>query len=500
MARADTQDVAAASRGVVRVVLIATNGQEAYFVGHGSGFAVTPDKILTNAHVVEMARTEPGLVIGIIPSEGRKSYGGKIIAYSPGNDLALIQIEEGRVPANTFFAGAVTDGQPVVAIGYPGSVDRAQGLDMQAMVAPLSPVKSAGTASTGRSAKQFDTILHTAPMAAGNSGGPLVDDCGRVLGINSFGSVSEGSDAEFGFAVSNREIASFLRQAKVDFARTPIPCKSVAAANEEEARRLAAEAAQQDAASRKQADAREANLAKARDDAERDIITDRENAMALAAVLLALALLGAGGAAMYHVQGNRKHMIWSASAGGVLLVAAVIVFVTRPGFDDIDDRITANLPVENASQPAAEFSAVGENICRINLDRSRVTVSDISEVPLRWAEGGCINGQKQYGRSGTAWNRILVPNSDPTVSVNSFDPLSGTYTVERYLLDAETLEKARALRSKLTVEQCTKDTEKLADLERMQAEIKAILPAPNERLVFNCSKGKVVPKDGAAGQ
>ena len=56
VSRAEQQDIAAAARGVVRVVLVATDGSEAYFVGHGSGLAVAPDKILTNAHVVELAR------------------------------------------------------------------------------------------------------------------------------------------------------------------------------------------------------------------------------------------------------------------------------------------------------------------------------------------------------------------------------------------------------------------------------------------------------------
>ena len=68
-----------------------------------------------------------------------------------------------------------------------------------------------------------------------------------MLGINSFGSLSDGSDAEFGFAVSNREIASFLRQAGVRFLRTTAECKSIAQLAEEQARaereaQLAAEA------------------------------------------------------------------------------------------------------------------------------------------------------------------------------------------------------------------------------------------------------------------
>ena len=82
-ARAEQQDIAAAARGVVRIAIVATDGSEAYFVGHGSGFAVAPDKVLTNAHVVELTREEKNLVIGVVPSEGRKSYGGRVIAYSP---------------------------------------------------------------------------------------------------------------------------------------------------------------------------------------------------------------------------------------------------------------------------------------------------------------------------------------------------------------------------------------------------------------------------------
>src|SRR5512139_3719820 len=94
MARADTQDITAASRSVVRVALVATDGDSAYFVGHGSGVVVAPGKVLTNAHVVEVTRTEPNIVIGIIPPEGKKSYGGRVIAYSPGNALALISYDQ----------------------------------------------------------------------------------------------------------------------------------------------------------------------------------------------------------------------------------------------------------------------------------------------------------------------------------------------------------------------------------------------------------------------
>src|SRR3546814_19858790 len=136
-AHADTQDVAAAARGVVRVILVATDGDEAYFVGHGSGVAVAPDKILTNAHVVELTREEKSIVIGVIPSEGTKRYGGKVIAYSPGNDLALIKLEEGSIQTDTFYSGSLQDGQPVTARRLPGTVGRATGLDCKAPIDPM---------------------------------------------------------------------------------------------------------------------------------------------------------------------------------------------------------------------------------------------------------------------------------------------------------------------------------------------------------------------------
>src|SRR3546814_12875596 len=100
--------------------------------------------------VVELTREEKDLVIGVIPSEGTRTYGGRIIAFSPGNDLALIQLEEGRLPVSTFYAGAVSDGQHVTAIGYPGTVDRAQGLGLKQLVEPLGTVKTSGHVSSGR--------------------------------------------------------------------------------------------------------------------------------------------------------------------------------------------------------------------------------------------------------------------------------------------------------------------------------------------------------------
>ena len=66
-ARAD--DISAAGRGVVRIVTIAMIDDEVVGFGHGSGFAVAPNRIVTNAHAVELASRYPGnVVVFVVPS------------------------------------------------------------------------------------------------------------------------------------------------------------------------------------------------------------------------------------------------------------------------------------------------------------------------------------------------------------------------------------------------------------------------------------------------
>ncbi|MEL7218642.1 MAG: serine protease [Pseudomonadota bacterium] len=192
-ARADPGDVDAAARGVVRVVLIGQEGEEIVPISHGSGFAVTPTKVVTNAHVIREALQDDTLRIGIVPSEGEDAEFARPVAVSPRNDLALLEFAEPgmRLPPLTIAGGVSGDMGEVSAVGYPMNVDLAQGLEIGDIFRAQPPVKSRGFLSGERPSRQFDTILHTAPIARGNSGGPLLDGCGRVLGVNSFGADSD---------------------------------------------------------------------------------------------------------------------------------------------------------------------------------------------------------------------------------------------------------------------------------------------------------------------
>lgn len=493
-AHADPADIAAASRSVVRVVLAATDGDKVAFVGHGSGFAVAPDKIVTNAHVVEIARQEKSVVIGIVPSQGGTSYGGRVIAYSPGNDLALIQLQDGgRVPPMTVFSGPVADGADVVAVGYPGSVDRAQGLNLDDLINPMSPVKTRGSVSGGRTTKQFDTILHTAPIASGNSGGPLIDNCGRILGANSFGSLSDGNDAEFGFAVSSREILSFLRKAGVKVGLTATPCRSAADISQQEQRREIAARAKIQAAQNAETAQRQQTETKLRTTISQDVIGERENQMAIAALMLVLSLVAVGGAGYLMIQKKRTPAIGTAGGAALLLVGAILVFLSRPAFSEIDDRVAValkeELPDKNGTNGGQDLATAGKYQCRLNPERSRITVSQTDSLDIEWADGGCVNGRTQYGRDGGKWSRIFVPNQEQTVTISSFDPSNAQFTTERYLLGLTAMTKAREIRQQYGNRACTTDEKALSDVAEMVKAIRTELPMQtNERLVYECAK------------
>lgn len=491
--RADPADISAASRSVVRVVIIESDGERASLVTHGTGFAVTPDLIVTNAHVVEELRRDDALLAGVVPPEGRNGYPARLVAYSPANDLALLRIEGGgSITPVALFPGAPADGAEVYAVGYPGNVDLAQGLSMADLVTPQAAVKTRGYLSGGRSSRSFDTLLHTAPLGSGNSGGPLLDSCGRVIGVNSFGTVSDnGTDSSFFFAISMRELAAFLRRANVDVRSSGLPCRSIADLNRADAERAAGEGARLAAENAARAEARDRALDKARRDAELAVLSERDNGLALAALLLAGAL-AAGGWGMVQASKRRGRFQRNHLFGaGALLLSAVVVWFLRPSLATIDSRANDMLAAPDASASAPAVSAsepgTGRMICVLDPQRSRVTVSDITDVPIEWSESGCMNGKTQYGIAQDGWSRILVPSGEETVSVNSYDPQTRTYTVERFLVSLETMSQARAERAKLSAPACGAGEDAARQFGHSQQAIKALLPPePNERMRFSC--------------
>ena len=490
LALAEPADIAAASRGVVRVVLVSKDGESVQYVGHGSGFAVSPTLVVTNAHVVAEARNSDTMLIGVVPSEGTSGYLAKVVAFSPRNDLALLQlIDKGSIPALTLFPGAVEDGAEVYAVGYPGNVDLAQGLSLAEIVEPQSAVKTRGYVSAGRSSRQFETLLHTAPVGSGNSGGPLLDSCGRVIGVNSFGTLSEGADSEFYFAVSLREVTGFLREAGVTPRIAAMPCRSMAELDRAENQRLASMQAQSDAQTRRQTTASEKARAEAQRRAELEVIAERENGMALAALLLIAALAAGGAGFVLEQRDDRRKALIAGGAGIALVLTAIVVWLLRPPLESIDERAAAS-HVSAEPGPLAQASAdpgAGTFVCVFDPQRSRATVSQVADVPFDWSARGCVNGRTQYGLANDGWSRVLTPNDEATVSVNRYDPATRTYQVERFLLGLDAMSAARAARSAVKAPACGADETAAREFGTGLQAIKALLPPqPNERLVYRC--------------
>jgi S1-C subfamily serine protease len=199
-------DVAAIARAVAPSVVTITSLDGDQPVGVGTGVVVSADgEIVTNAHVIAGASDVRVRLQGA--TEPRDAT---VIASDPANDVALIRIDpadldEPLAPAVFAEPGSLAVGQPVVAIGY------ALGLDGGPSVTAGIVSALQRTIITPEGA--LDGLVQTdAAISSGNSGGPLVDATGAVVGINTAVLRGDSTTAanNVGFAISVDELLPLL--------------------------------------------------------------------------------------------------------------------------------------------------------------------------------------------------------------------------------------------------------------------------------------------------
>lgn len=169
-------------------------GRRAVSSGAGSGFIITKDGyILTNNHVVE------GADVVLVVMTDDEEYQARVIATDAQADLALIKINEGNdfKPVELGDSNAAKVGEEVYAIGnalgqYPNSVTKG-------IISGLGRPITAVSGGLRGSLQEFEDLIQTdAAINSGNSGGPLVNAEGKVIGINT---AVAGEAQNVGFSV-----------------------------------------------------------------------------------------------------------------------------------------------------------------------------------------------------------------------------------------------------------------------------------------------------------
>jgi putative serine protease PepD len=167
---------------------------EAEGTGAGTGVVLDDGYIVTNAHVVQGA-TEVEVTV---PGSGATIM-ATVVGTDPANDIAVLHVDDtsGLVPASLGSSDLAAVGDSVVAIGNALALEG--GLTVtQGIVSALDRSVETAEGTLG------DLIQTDAAISSGNSGGPLVNDDGEVIGINSAVATSGGgvSASNIGFAIS----------------------------------------------------------------------------------------------------------------------------------------------------------------------------------------------------------------------------------------------------------------------------------------------------------
>lgn len=200
-------------------------------LGTGTGFFIAPNLLVTNRHVVENSQGKRlFLTSKSLGSLRPASVLSATASSTPGAaDFALLRMDQGSAAGTLDMAPEVGKLANVVAAGYPGVVLQGDSnfqrlLKGDVSAAPDLNLTQGAVQSLQAGQGGVPLIVHTASIAKGNSGGPLVDGCGRVVGVNTFINVDQSQSAKINYAIRSQVMAGFLQSAGASARNDTRPC------------------------------------------------------------------------------------------------------------------------------------------------------------------------------------------------------------------------------------------------------------------------------------
>jgi S1-C subfamily serine protease len=181
--------VMATRPSVVKIRGVAPGCQK---VLEGTGFVVAPNRVMSNAHVVAGSET------ATVEADGR-TYDAFVVSYDPLADISILNVPDLASAKLDFAEGEAKSGSDAIVMGYPGGGDFAA---TPARIRETIELNGPDIYRSTTVTRQVYTIRGT--VRQGNSGGPMIDPTGKVLGVV-FGAAVD--DADTGFVLTAKEVA-----------------------------------------------------------------------------------------------------------------------------------------------------------------------------------------------------------------------------------------------------------------------------------------------------
>jgi S1-C subfamily serine protease len=214
-------------------VLLIAPSADGESLSTGTGFFVGPNTIVTNSHVV----ADAGEAIYVTSEALHEVHPARLVTSTgPPEigkpDFAILQVDDVGPAASSYVLSTNVDKlDNVIAAGFPGVVMETDPhyqalLQGDASAVPELTAQSGAVTVIQTFPTGSEIVIHSADISPGNSGGPLVDTCGRVVGVNTFVNPDEqGTLRRLNYALHARELERFLDGAGVSYRASDGACQ-----------------------------------------------------------------------------------------------------------------------------------------------------------------------------------------------------------------------------------------------------------------------------------